>query len=488
MSRLIIVSNRVSGNRPDRHTAGGLSTGLSSWLKKKGGIWFGWSGNVGNDNTDLHIKTDTASGITYATIDLDEEEYKGYYHGFANSTLWPCFHFRTDHLRFDPKAYETYRHVNEKWAQLLKDKLRPDDLIWVHDYHLIPFARCCREIGIQNKIGFFLHIPFPPAEIFAHIPCGDELLLDLCHYELVGFHTESYRQSFQRSLSLLSHCHHPSTGLPAGVSYSVETGVFPMGIDILEIQNHAVSTEKQLQPRHHTHPIVISVDRLDYSKGLLERLNGYEHFLERYASLARKFSYLQIIPDCRLENPVYQSLRKNLQLRIKHINDRFSILRPHPVRYINKTLPREDVAYLLREASAGLITPMCDGMNLLAKEFVAAQNPLDPGVLILSRFAGAAKELNAALLINPMDKTAVASALKKALTMPIKERRQRHGELMKSLQQNPVERWAHDFLHKLRYPAKRTELRQPAPFHDIQPLRIQRPTVQGVSYAQRYNA
>lgn len=449
MSRLIVVSNRVIGHTPDSHAAGGLSVGVANCLEERGGIWFGWSGKISHTASSPHINIH--NNVTYATLDLSEQDHQDYYNGFANSTLWPCFHYRIDHLCFDTRQYSGYRRVNQKWARQLKALLKPDDLIWVHDYHLIPFARYCREMGIRNRIGFFLHVPFPAAEIFSRIPCGDELLLDLCHYDLVGFHTDSYRLAFLRCLDMLLDSFTLSL---AGRNYGpaqIQSGVFPMGIDHSEVGKQAERAEKGMSLDWHSedHQLIISVDRLDYSKGLLERLSAYECFLDRYAEHAGRISYLQVVPDCRLQNPVYRKLRDNLHDRLREINGRFPPQHRKPLRYISDTLQRHEVAALLRQSQVGLITPLCDGMNLLAKEYVAAQNPAAPGVLVLSRFAGAAAELKAALLVNPMDRKAVAAALHQALHMPHEERRQRHEELMTALHRNPISRWADDFLEAL---------------------------------------
>jgi len=449
MSRLIIVSNRVVGHTPNSHTAGGLSVGVLNCLNERGGLWFGWSGEMSEQSAPPRLTSN--GGTAYATVDLSEQDYQDYYCGFANSTLWPCFHYRIDHLYFDAQQYENYRKVNEKWARQLETLLQPDDVIWVHDYHLIPFARYCRQLGLDNRIGFFLHVPFPAAEVFSHIPCSDELLQDFCHYDLVGFHTDAYRQAFLRCLELLQGSFAPAM---EGGNYGpaqLETGVFPMGIDPYEIRREAEQAEKGMSLDWHSEHdhLIVSVDRLDYSKGLLERLDAYECFLERHGDDAEKVSYLQVIPDCRLHNPVYRQLRDDLHARLGEINQRFATPAHKPLKYINDTLQRHEVAALLRQSQVGLITPLCDGMNLLAKEYVAAQDPDDPGVLVLSRFAGAANELKAALLINPMDRAAVAAALYQALHMPIDERRERHEELMETLYENPVSAWTGDFLQTL---------------------------------------
>ncbi|MGB9043755.1 MAG: alpha,alpha-trehalose-phosphate synthase (UDP-forming) [Pseudolabrys sp.] len=463
MARLVVVSNRVAV--PDRGTrAGGLEVAIRPALKKHGGLWFGWSGRVAEDRPRT-VKSVTHDNISYATVDLGKDDYQEFYNGFANRVLWPILHYRLDLAEFTRRDLGGYVRVNQYFATQLETMLRPDDVVWVHDYHLIPLAKALRDRGHNNKIGFFIHIPFPPPEIITALPNHDQLIPALCHYDLVGFQTEVDTANFARYVA--NEC-----GLPwaNGNSFHfgnrvVSIGTFPVGIEteaFARLARRAIETDfvrgvlESLSGR----AMIIGVDRLDYSKGIPERMNAFERFLINFPDLRGKVTYLQITPRSRIGIPEYADLGRAVGEAVGRINGAYGEASWTPVRYINKAHSRTALAGLYRAARAGLVTPLRDGMNLVAKEFVAAQNADDPGVLILSRFAGAAHECTAALLVNPYDSEGVGTAINRALSMPLDERRQRHAATFKVLVRNDISHWSERFLRTLDQPPGSAEARR----------------------------
>lgn len=447
MNRLIVVSNRVPCQNSHQPLAGGLTRGLEDALRQSESVWFGWSGEL-EDNTDV-LNLQRKGNITFATVPLCRKDYDQYYCGFANSLLWPTFHYRIDLARYDSQHYATYRQVNERFARKLRSLLKPDDLIWVHDYHFIPFARCCRKLGIENRIGFFLHIPFPVAEIFGTIPCGDELMSDLAEYDILGFHTDAYREAFLNAQKRFT----------PNLQGKCRTGVYPIGVCVEDIRALAEAAAPDFEPARQ--PLfsdqvstIISVDRLDYTKGLTERFDAYERFLEKYPEHQHSVQMLQIAPNSRSEIPSYQTLRQQLECKAGHINGRYADLTWQPLHYINRAYDRQMLMGIYQRARVGFVTPLRDGMNLVAKEYVAAQRHYDPGVLVLSQFAGAAYELKAAVQVNPHDREAVADALHYALTMPLMERMARHIELMRAVRASDIDIWSKGFMEELRGPSR----------------------------------
>jgi trehalose 6-phosphate synthase len=462
LARLVVVSNRVG--IPDRGTrAGGLEVAIRPALKRHGGLWFGWSGRVAEDITG-DVKTVSHDNTTYATVDLNKDDYQEFYNGFANRVLWPILHYRLDLAEFTRRDLGGYVRVNQYFADHLEKLLRPDDVIWVHDYHLIPFAKALRDRGHRNKIGFFIHIPFPPPEILTALPNHDQLIPALCHYDLVGFQTEVDAANFSRYIA--NEC-----GLPwaNGNSFHfgnrvVGVGTFPVGVEteaFARLARRAVETDfvREVLDSLSGRAMIIGVDRLDYSKGIPERMSAFERFLTNFPEWRGKVTYLQITPRSRTGIPEYADMGRSVGEAVGRINGSFGEASWTPVRYINKAHSRTALAGLYRAARAGLVTPLRDGMNLVAKEFVAAQNAEDPGVLILSRFAGAAHECGAALLVNPYDPEGVGHAINRALSMPLEERRQRHADNFKMLVRNDLGHWAERFLRALNQPADTLDAR-----------------------------
>ena len=451
MSRLIVVSNRVAPIRAGKAAAGGLAVGVYDALRQSGGIWFGWSGEVSNTP---QTTSETVGNITYVTLGLTKRDYDQYYRGFSNATLWPIFHYRIDLARYSREEYDGYRRVNIMLAEKLKPLLEPDDIIWVHDYHLIPFAEACRMLGIRNRIGFFLHIPFPPPEILTVIPPHNELLKTLCFYDLIGFQTDTDRLAFQDYVTREVRGLVEADGSLTAYGQNFRAGVYPIGVVPEEIAELAGSYKGRRRPlRRNTDVLrktIISVDRLDYSKGLVERFRAYETFLDRFPEHRRNVEFIQIAPTSRSDVKTYQSIRRQLESEAGHLNGRLSDLDWTPLHYLNKSHDRRTLMGLFRCADIGFVTPLRDGMNLVAKEYVASQDPADPGVLVLSRFAGAARELTSALIINPYDCVGMAEALDRALRMPLEERKDRYEHMMRALRAADLAAWRDNFLRDLR--------------------------------------
>ncbi len=449
MSRLVVVSNRV-GIPDGSARAGGLEVSIRPALKKRGGIWFGWSGKVADDRTGA-AKTVEHDKVSYITIDLLKDDYEEFYNGFANRVLWPILHYRLDLAEFTRRDLGGYFRVNQYFVESLERVLRPDDVIWVHDYHLMPLAQMLRERGHRNRIGFFLHIPCPPPEILTGLPNHERLIPALCHYDLVGFQTENDANNFSRYLA-------NEVGLKRagddGFHYEdrvVRTGIFPVGVEVdafARLARRAVNTAfvDEVVASMSGRALIIGVDRLDYSKGIPERLNAFERFLANFPDWRGLVTYLQITPRSRTDIREYADIGRLVGETVGRINGTFGEASWTPLRYVNKAYSRSSLAGLYRHARVGLVTPLRDGMNLVAKEFVAAQDPENPGVLVLSRFAGAARECGAALLVNPYDSEGVAIAINRALGMPLEERRMRHEANFAALTRSDLAQWAERFL------------------------------------------
>lgn len=452
VSRLVIVSNRVAV--PGESRAGGLAVGLQAALQERGGLWFGWSGKtVREDSGTLHRQHD--GDISYVTMDLNRGDHDTYYNGFANRTLWPLLHFRLDLVDYDRDRREGYSRVNALFAKKLAPMLREDDTVWIHDYHLIPLAAMLRERGIGCRMGFFLHVPMPSADLVAAMPEHLKLFSTLYAYDLVGFQTRRDVERFQDYVRLFGGGKIVRDGvLEAPDGHRFRTASFPIGIDTEHIAEQARSAiskravralRDSLQPRK----LIIGVDRLDYSKGLPERFHGFERYLERHPDQKSGLTYLQIAPVSRGEVSEYQLLRNQLEQISGHINGKHAAPDWTPLRYVNRNFAHSTLTGFYRMARIGLVTPLRDGMNLVAKEFIAAQDPEDPGVLVLSLLAGAAYAMNTALLVNPYDLDGVADAIATAADMPKPERIERWRAMMEYLKEHDVSAWRRRFLAAL---------------------------------------
>ncbi|UNK41832.1 alpha,alpha-trehalose-phosphate synthase (UDP-forming) [Luteimonas sp. S4-F44] len=452
MSRLVVVSNRVA--LPDSDQSGGLATALDAALKEAGGLWFGWSGKVARAHSgELHRATH--ENIDYLTIDLSREDYEGYYNGFSNRTLWPLLHFRLDLVDYNAMTQAAYRGVNALFAEKLAKEIRDEDIVWVHDYHLLPLAQELRRRGVRARIGFFLHVPFPSADIVAGLPHHEKTFGALAAYDLVGFQTERDLERFQDYIRLFRGGSVTARGtLRDHDGRSFQADAFPIGIDASAIATLAANAARnpavrRMQASLTGRALAIGVDRLDYSKGLPERFRAFERVLDKHTDLRGQLTYLQIAPVSRGGVASYRALRRELEQYAGHINGAHADPDWTPVRYVNRTYPHATLAGFYRLARIGLVTPLRDGMNLVAKEYVASQDPGDPGALVLSIFAGAARELDGALLINPFDSDGVADAIAAALKMPLDERRERWQSMMQRISSYDIHAWRRDFLERL---------------------------------------
>lgn len=453
MKRLIVISNRVSA--PKGSTAGaqgGLAVALAAALRDRGGMWFGWSGEQ-TDQFSGHINFQRNHGVTTATVDLEEQDVQEYYDGYANRTLWPLFHYRIDLAEYERDFAGGYKRTNQRFADTVRPLIEPDDVIWIQDYHMFPLGAELRARGCTNRIGFFLHIPWPPRRLLGTLPNARELGESLFAYDLIGFHTEEWLESF---------CDFARHEMGATIENNiarlgdrqVELIACPIGIDAVEFAQMSKSVPARLAYRRMRdsadgRDMIVGVDRLDYSKGLEERFLGYERFLNEHPEERKEVFLLQIAPPSRVSVESYQRIRQSLEGLSGRINGAHADVDWVPIRYVNQGYPRDHLAGIYRAAKIGLVTPLRDGMNLVAKEYIAAQDPEDPGVLVLSRFAGAAEQMTDALLVNPYSAEEVSDAIYQALRMPREERVRRWERLMAGVQEQDVTWWAQTFLTAL---------------------------------------
>jgi trehalose 6-phosphate synthase len=452
--RLVIVSNRVS--LPDGHSkgdVGGLAVALREAFRSYNGIWFGWSGKTARQHTSVPKVIDEGS-IQYALMDLTSVDRQEYYNGFANRALWPTMHYRVGLSDFSRTDYAGYLRVNRTFALALKKLVGPADLVWVHDYHLIPIGAELRSLGLTNRIGYFHHIPWPAPEVFATLPGSRDLLRGMMDFNLIGVQTDrdadNLRLGLMDQIGAISH--DADTLSSAGKQTRVKS--FPIGIDVSAFQELAVRSPSnrivvQTIAGLRSRKLIIGVDRLDYSKGIRQRMEAYERFLLNNSDQRGQVTYLQIAPTSRGEVPEYEMLSRAVNETLGRINGALGEPGWVPIQYVTSSYPRSVLAALYRLADVALVTPMRDGMNLVAKEYVAAQDPLDPGVLILSKFAGSAQQLTGAIIVNPNDKVEVAEAIRDALEMSHHERLTRWQSMIGPLRERDVSWWAATFLKEL---------------------------------------
>jgi trehalose 6-phosphate synthase len=454
MNRLVVVSNRVPSPALSGNQAGGLAVALEGLMEKRGGVWFGWSGDIVDDTPAAAARTVEIDRVTYATIDLTREEHERYYNNYSNSVLWPLLHTMPDLVEFDRADGVAYRAVNARMADMLLPMLRPDDLIWIHDYHLIPLAALLRARGVRAPIGFFLHIPFPSADVLSSVPDVAGLVRDLLAADLIGFQTDRDVENFAAAAQALGGAGQYSDEWLQVGSHRVRLGAFPVEIDSHEFAETAASAWRALPTERLRRSLpgqrlIIGIDRLDPTKGLIQRLAGYRRLLETRPEWRRRTTLLQIAAVSRKDVTAYRDLRTSLDRETGSINSDFGDPDWTPLRVNARGVPRAQVAGFMREARVGLVTPLRDGMNLVAKEYVAAQNPQDPGVLVLSQFAGAARQLDQAILVNPHDVDDVAEALDRALRMRLDERQQRWYALWRSIADASPLNWGRSFIAAL---------------------------------------
>src|SRR3989344_4927788 len=445
MSRLVVISNRLAD--PRKPAAGGLAVALGEALNQTGGLWFGWSGTVVEGGTpgEGELHTRQAGAVTLATVDLCREDHDSYYHGYSNSVLWPVFHYRLDLADSTASYLAGSRRVNQMFARKLLPLLRDDDVIWVHDYHLIPLAAELRAMGCKHRIGFFLHIPIPQHEW---------LMRSLFAYDLVGLQSEADVSHFTRYVRNEGSAEEVDEKRVRAFGATVVVQSFPIGIDVDEFTRlthapDAVETYENMRDEYSRRRLLLGIDRLDYSKGIPQRVRAFRELLDRYPENRDSATLIMIASPTRDDVNAYADLRQELEGLCGAVNGDYGELDWMPVRYIHRMVARRRVPGLCRAAAVGLVTPLRDGMNLVAKEYVVAQDPDDPGVLVLSRFAGAAEQLKEALLVNPYDTQGMADSIQQALQMPLVERQARHQKLMARIRQHDVHWWRKAFLDAL---------------------------------------
>jgi trehalose 6-phosphate synthase len=452
---LVVVSNRVSRGKPNEPITGGLAAALLPIVEKSGAIWVGSSGRVRDGNLKEPFAEIEALGTgALAMLDLPAAHYGGYYEGFANSALWPALHSRADLIRATQEDYLSYREVNAFMARALLRFRKTDSAFWIQDYHFLALGAELRDLGVTEPIGFFLHTPWPSRAVIAGVPHHRELIEAMLAYDLIGFQTEEDCENFlsyaQADLGLVVH-----DGVIISRHGRTRAAVFPIGIDPQQFA--------QLATKASTHPdvsrlrrslngekLAIGVDRLDYSKGLINRIKAFDRMWTLHPSLARTASLLQIATPSRGAIEAYGNLQSEVAKLVSDVNGQHGEVDWTPIRYLNKGYGQAVLAGLYRTAQVGVVTPLQDGMNLVAKEYVAAQNPVDPGVLVLSKFAGASNELDTALLVNPHDIDGMARTIAIALSMPLTERRMRWEAMMAKLRGHTIQQWFADFTDALR--------------------------------------
>ena len=452
MNRLVVVSNRVptaSAATP----AGGLAVALDGLMEKRGGLWFGWSGTVvAGAGTNISVRHEC--GVDYATIDLTQEEHDRYYNNFANGVLWPLLHTMPELIAYDRADARVYRQVNARMATALQPLLRPTDLVWIHDFHLLPLAAALRTRGVTNPIGFFLHVPFAAADVLAAAPEMGSLVRDMLAADLIGFQSGNDLANFAAAAELFAGARRQPGNVLQVEGRRVRLGVFPVEIEPYDFAalaaRMALSADvERLQRSLAGQHLILGVERLDPTKGLLQRLAGVRRLYARHPKWLRRVTMLQIAATSRKGVASYRTLREALDRETGALNADLAEPDWQPLRFVSRAVDRALVAGYLRTARVGLVTPLRDGMNLVAKEFVAAQNPDDPGALVLSRFAGAAQQLDGALLVNPHDPDAIAEAVDAALGMSLAERRERWQTMWAAIEHRSPIVWGRDFVAAL---------------------------------------
>ncbi len=450
MNRLVVVSNRVPAPSAAAQ-AGGLAVALGGLMDQRGGLWFGWSGEVSDAvNVSSHVQ----GSVQYATVDLTQVEHDRYYNEFSNSTLWPLLHSMPELMSYDRRNAVAYRAVNQRLTDSLTPLLRPHDLLWIHDYHLMAMPAMLRAKGVTTPIGFFLHIPFPSPDMLASVPEAGALVHDLLAADLIGFQTMNDVENFAEAAHRLAGATRLTGGWLHVDGRRLRLGAFPVEIDAKEFSVTAETSwrgapAERLRRSLQGQKLVLGVDRLDPTKGIPQRLAGYRRLLETRPDWRRRVTLLQVAAVSREEVAAYRDLRAAIDRDAGSINSEWGEVDWTPLRIVAKAGARSTMAGYMRGARIGLVTPLRDGMNLVAKEFVAAQDPNDPGVLILSRFAGAARQLGAALIVNPHDADELADAIDTGLRMDLAERRQRWQDCWRAIETVTPAAWGRHFLATL---------------------------------------
>ena len=469
---IVVVSNRVARMEADEPIAGGLASALLPVVRNSGAVWVGSSGRVreGSDK-DSFAEIEALGTGALATVDLPAAHYQGFYEGFANSALWPALHSRADLVKVTIENYTSYREVNAFMARALLRFDRGDATFWVQDYHFLTLGLELRRLGVDRPIGFFLHTPWPARAMMHSVPHHRDLVQAMLAYDLIGFQTDEDRQSFKDYVR-----HQLGFAVAGDIIVSEDSrsrlATFPIGINVDDFAARAAKAAARpevarLRASLQNTKLLLGVDRLDYSKGIANRIRAFDRLLLVDPSIKRKVSLLQIAVPSRGQIEAYRQLKTELCTLVGEVNGRHADVDWMPIRYLNKGFAQSTLAGFYRAARIGLVTPLQDGMNLVAKEYVAAQNPFDPGVLVLSAFAGAARELDAALLVNPHDIEGMARQIATALSMSLEERRERWHAMVAKLRSSSIQNWFADFLRALnetrRMPARLATSRPAAP-------------------------
>jgi trehalose 6-phosphate synthase len=460
--RLVVVSNRLpcafkrtASGVVIKKSSGGLVTALSPILKSTGGIWIGWDGGGEAEEMQRELVYRAEEGgqpLNLRLLSLTREEVEAYYYGFSNRTLWPLFHNLLESSTFDKQWWNIYLQVNEKFAKAAADVARPQDVLWIHDYHLLMVPFFLRSLKPDLKIAHFLHIPFPPVDLFRCIQWRRELLLGLLSCDLVGFHTGYYLHNFLQCVAALV----PEAWVDwkknviAYKNRRIRAGDFPISIDVghfkaLSRSEKVINQARRLRKALGDRIIALGVDRLDYTKGIRERLLAIENLLEHHPGLRSRFVFIQVAVPSRTHVKEYHDLKREIDEIVGRINGRFSEAVKIPVHYLYRSIPQDRLVAYYRIADIGLITPLKDGMNLVAKEYVASKKD-EEGVLILSEFTGSAAELTRALLVNPYNIDDVTESLLKAIHMSPDEKRERMEAMRRTIRRNDVFKWVQRFL------------------------------------------
>src|SRR6478672_6376466 len=451
---LVVVSNRVARGKAHEPMTGGLAAALLPVVENSGAIWVGSSGRVRDGaQKEPFAEIEALGAGALAMLDLPAAHYGGYYEGFANSALWPALHSRTDLILASEEDYSSYREVNGFMARALLRFRKPDTAFWIQDYHFLALAAELRDLGVTEPIGFFLHTPWPARGIIESVPHHRELIEAMLACDLIGFQTsgdcDNFLSYIESDLGLVVR-----DGVATSRYGKTRVAVFPIGIDPEKFAQQAAKAVShpdvsRLRRSLNGEKLAIGVDRLDYSKGLINRIKAFDRMWTLHPSLARAASLLQIATPSRGAIEAYGNLQNEVAKLVSDVNGQHGEVDWTPIRYLNKGYGQAVLAGLYRTAQVGVVTPLQDGMNLVAKEYVAAQNPVDPGVLVLSKFAGAANELDTALLVNPHDIDGMARTIATALSMPLIERRMRWEAMMKQLRGHTIQQWSADFVAEL---------------------------------------
>jgi trehalose 6-phosphate synthase len=461
--RLVIISNRLpvsivkeQGKWSVKPSSGGLVTALGPVLRNRGGIWIGWPGVSDRVETQELLSRDTQSiGYTLLPVPLSDEEMADYYYGFSNEILWPLCHSLPSLCNYEPRYWAAYRDVNRKFATTIADMVKPDDYVWVHDYHLMHVGRVLRQLGVTTPVGFFLHIPFPSPDIFQRLPWRVQVLEGLLQYDLIGFQTELHKRNFLNCVrAMIRNVDIDGRGQISTLRIDqreVRVGNFPIGIDYESFASQAESQEvsemvASLRNALRSRCFILGVDRLDYTKGIPHKLEAMRNALQRYPELHGNVTFIQVVVPSRREIPRYDDLKNDIERKVGEINGEFAEPGWVPIQYTYRSLKRVELLAYYRAAQIMLVTPLEDGMNLVAKEYCACSVDGN-NVLVLSEFAGAAAQLRrGALLVNPYDTEGMADAIYRAFKMDLVERQERIRRMKKVVRENNIFTWVDSFL------------------------------------------